>query len=236
MPYHSPLHPGRVLTTFGFISFVIEALNGWGASYSANQSLSASEMETGHALIKTSLIMQLVVAMCFITLAGIFHRRCSQHGASNRQLIKTLATLYASICLIVVRTIFRTVEYFGLAEYRFSDPDFDPMSMSPLLRYEAYFYVFEGALMLCNNVMFNIWYPRRYLPENNKIYLSSDGVTEVEGFGYADPRPFWRTLLDPFDLVGMAKRRKDGSETNYWEGQVNVGKQARQPTRYTAEA
>lgn len=183
-------------------------------------------METGHSLIKTSLILQLVVALCFIMLAGVFHRRCSRHGVSNKQLVNTLATLYVSISLIVVRTIFRTVEYFGIAEYRFSDPDFDPMSMSPLLRYEVYFYVFEGALMLCNNVMFNIRHPRRYLPQDNKIYLSPDGVTEIEGSGYADSRPFWRTLFDPFDLVGMAKRRKDGpgAEANYWEGQVSEGK------------
>ena len=33
VPYHSPLHPGRVLTTFGAISMVVEALNGNGAAY-----------------------------------------------------------------------------------------------------------------------------------------------------------------------------------------------------------
>lgn len=218
MPYHSPLHPGRVLTTFGFISFFIEVLNGVGASYSANQSLPPSEMQTGHALIKTSLIMQLAIAVCFVALAGVFHRRCSKNGVSNKRLFSTLITLYASICLIVIRTIFRTVEYFGLAEYRFTDPDFDPMSMSPLLRYEAFFYVFEGALMLCNNVMFNLRHPRRYLPENDRIYLSQDGVTEVEGSGYADPRPMWQTILDPFDVTGMVKRKGRAAEDGkYWE-------------------
>lgn len=174
-------------------------------------------MESGHALIKTSLILQLVVALCFVTLAGMFHRRCSKHGASNRQLVNTLVTLYVSIGLIVVRTIFRTVEYFGLAEYRFSDPNFNPVLMSPLLRYEVFFYIFEGALMLCNNVLFNFRHPRHYLPENSKIYLSSDGVTEIEGSGYADPRPLWRTVLDPFDLVGAVKGGKGDSEARYWE-------------------
>jgi magnesium-transporting ATPase (P-type) len=217
VPNQSPLHPGRVLTTFGFISFIIEGLNGWGASYSANQSLSHSEMEAGHALIKTSLLLQLVVAICFVSLAAMFHRRCVTHGVNNDRLKSTLLTLYISITLIVVRTIFRTVEYFGIANYKFDDPNFDPMSMSPLMRYEVFFYVFEAALMFCNNVMFNMRHPRRYLPENNRIYLSQDGVTEVEGPGYEDPRPLWRTILDPFDVAGVSRRKKESPEPKFWE-------------------
>ena len=223
VPYHSPLHPGRVLTTFGFISFIIEALNGWGASYSVNQSLSDNQIEAGHALIKASLLLQLVVAACFVALAAVFHRRCLTHGVNNPLLQSTLLTLYISTSLLVLRTIFRTVEYFGLANYRFHDPDFNPMSMSPLLRYEAFFYVFEGATMLCNNIMFNVRHPRRYLPENSGTYLSQDGVTEVNGPGFTDPRPLWRTFLDPFDLVGIAKRSRSNPEPKFWEGQAPEG-------------
>jgi len=219
VPHQSPLHPGRVLTTFGFISFIIEGLNGWGASYSANQSLSHSEMEAGHALIKTSLLLQLVVATCFVSLAAMFHRRCVTHGVNNDRLKSTLLTLYISITLIIIRTIFRTVEYFGIASYKFDDPDFDAMSMSPLMRYEVFFCVFEAALMFCNNVMFNMRHPRRYLPENNRIYLSQDGVTEVEGPGYEDPRPLWRTILDPFDVVGMFRGKKGSTVPKFWEAQ-----------------
>jgi hypothetical protein len=145
VPYHSPLHPGRVLTTFGFVSAIVEALNGWGASYSANQSLSDREMKAGHALIKTSLILQLGVLTCFFWLAVLFHRRCLKAGAMNAQLNSSLITLYISAGLISIRTIYRTVEYFGMAEYRFSDPDFDPQTMSPIIRYEVFFYIFEGS-------------------------------------------------------------------------------------------
>lgn len=28
-------------------------------------------------------------------------------------------------------------------------------------------------------------------------------MTEIEGAGYEDPRPFWKTLIDPFDIHGM---------------------------------
>jgi hypothetical protein len=57
--------------------------------------------------------------------------------------------------------------------------------------------------MLINLVMFNMHHPRRYLPRNNKIYLSPDGVTEIEGPGYKDPRKLWQTLIDPFDFKGL---------------------------------
>jgi hypothetical protein len=119
VPYHSPPHPGRVLTTFGFVSSIVEALNGWGASYSVNQSLSGSGIIAGRALIKT-LILQLGVLDCFGRLAGAFYWRCHSTGAVNSKLKSSLIALYTNTCLILARMIHRTVEYFGPAEYRFT--------------------------------------------------------------------------------------------------------------------
>ncbi|KAK0384211.1 hypothetical protein NLU13_8299 [Sarocladium strictum] len=205
VPHHSPMHPGRVLTTFGFVSAVIEALNGWGASYSSNQSLTDAELAAGHALIKTSLILQLAVISCFVCLTAVFHRRCYRAGAVNAKVASSLVTLYISTGLILARTIYRTVEYFGVAEYRFTDPGFNPESLSPTIRYEVFFYMFEASLMLINCCLFNLRHPRRYLPRNNKIYMAQDGITEIEGPGLKDPRPFWQTVIDPFDIVGLTK-------------------------------
>ncbi|KAF5609836.1 Rtm1p [Fusarium subglutinans] len=222
VPHNSPIHPGRVLTTFGFISGIVEALNGWGASYSANQSLTDSEIEIGHALIKTSLLLQVFVAILFITLAATFHRRCVVAGTTNEQLNKPLWTLYISMTLILARIIYRIVEYFNVAELRYG-PGFDPATISPVVRYEWFFYVFEAALMLCNLIMFNVRHPRRYLPRNNKIYLSPDGVTEMEGPGYKDPRRLWQTLIDPFDIQGLVTGR--GRETDkFWETAGGLGR------------
>ncbi|KAF4334546.1 Rtm1p [Fusarium beomiforme] len=215
VPYHSPIHPGRVLTTFGFISAIVEALNGWGASYSANQSLTDGEINAGHALIKASLLLQIVVALLFITLAVSFHRRCVAAAITNQRLNKPLWTLYTSMALILARTIYRIVEYFSVAELRYG-PGFDPATISPIVRYEWFFYVFEATLMLCNLAMFNIRHPRRYLPRNNKIYLSSDGVTEIEGPGFKDPRKLWQTLIDPFHIQGLVTGRGRESD-KFWE-------------------
>ncbi|KAF4992066.1 hypothetical protein FGRMN_7417 [Fusarium graminum] len=215
VPYHSLIHPGRVLTTFGFISGIIEALDGWGASYSANQSLTDHEIETGHALIKTSLLLQIIVAVLFVALAITFHHRCVTSSIKSDRLAKPLWTLYLSMLMILSRTIYRVVEYFGIADFRYG-PDFDPASVSVVVRYEWYFYVFEAVMMLVNTVMFNVRHPRRYLPRNNNVYLAPDGIAEIEGPGYKDPRKFWQTLLDPFDIRGMISGR--GRETDrFWE-------------------
>lgn len=234
VPYHSPLHPGRVLTTFGFISAVVEALNGWGASLSANQSLKDSQIETGHALTKASLLIQIFVVTCFFILTIMFHRACSKHGIKNERLQTPLTTLYISTTLILVRTIFRITEYFGVADIRYNQPGFDPSTISPAIRYEWFFYVFEASVMFVNNIMFNVRHPRRYLPSSNKIYLAPDGVTEVEGPGLKDPRPFVRTLVDPFDLASLV-RGKGGYQDRFWETHERGTGQAAEATATTTK-
>jgi hypothetical protein len=215
VPYHSPVHPGRVLSTFGFLSAIVEALNGWGASYSANQALPESQQAIGHALMKSSLLIQIFVTVSFVLLASFFHHRCLHDGIRSNRVQAPLLTLYISMTIITIRTIYRIVEYFGVANLRFG-PGFDPMTISPVVRYEWFFYVFEASLMRINCVMFNVRHPRRYLPENNKIYLAQDGATELEGPGWEDPRPFYKTVIDPFDIGGMF-RGQSSQSTKFWE-------------------
>ena len=96
--------------------------------------------------------------------------------------------------------------------------------------------------MFLNTAIMNIWHPGRFLPRSNKIHLARDGVTEVEGPGCVDDRPFIVTLLDPFDLVGLIKGRD--RETAFWErgeggegeveaevnGEVEMQKQKQKPS------
>ncbi|RDW78244.1 hypothetical protein BP5796_06096 [Coleophoma crateriformis] len=213
-PYHSPIHPGRVMTTFAALSSVVEALNANGAAYTANTSLSESQQATGRALLKAALILQLVILCLFVLLAATFHNRCRRARLLPANLNDTLLTLYASSVLIGCRTIYRTVEYFSTAAIHFT-PNFDPSTISPIIRYEWFFWVFEATLMILNSYLLNARHPMRYLPRNNKIYLARDGVTEVEGAGYEDKRPRWVTFLDPFDLVGMVKGRN--MKDKFWE-------------------
>lgn len=174
----------------------------------------------GKALIKASLLIQIVVIVMFLWLAGVFHRRCQRNGQLNDKLRAALYTLYASTGLLVVRTIFRIVEYFSLDSLHFG-PGLDPMTLSPLIRYEWFFYFFEATLMLVNQVMMNIRHPRKYLPKSTKMYLARDGVTEVMGPGHKDTRPFLQTLIDPFDLIGIVEGKD--KQKRFWEMDENEG-------------
>lgn len=220
VPYHSPIHPGRVLTTFGAISGIVEALNGNGASYSSNANLPQSKQNIGRDLLKAALIIQLCIIASFILLAVYFHRKCHKANLLPENLKAVLYTLYCSSALIVIRTIYRTVEYFAISEIRVG-PGVNPMSISPIVRYEWFFWVFEALLMIANSVLLNVRHPARFLPENNKIYLAEDGITEIVGPGYEDKRNFLLTVFDPFDLVGLVKGRDKGGR--YWEGQHEMG-------------
>ncbi|KAI1175326.1 RTA1 like protein-domain-containing protein [Nemania sp. FL0916] len=214
VPYCSPIHPGRVLTTFAAISSIVEVLNGIGASYVANRTRPESIQEVGRSLLKAALLLQLAVAAAFIALATLFLQRCRKHGINNTKVNQPLLTLYISTSIIVVRTIYRTVEYFEISSVNFYQPGFDPSSQSPILREEWFFYVFEAALMLINSVLINVRHPRRWLPQTTKLYLAKDGVTEIMGPGYKEERNFVATLVDPFDIYGMIKGKDKA--TAFW--------------------
>jgi len=196
------------------ISIVVEALNGNGASLVANLSLPTWKQEIGRNLLKAALLIQVVVIVLFLLLAVVFHRRCIRGGIMNHRLTNVLYTLYVSTALITARTIFRIVEYWSIADFHY-EKGIDAMSVSPIIRHEWYFYVFEAGLMLCNHVMMNIKHPRKYLPKSTKTYLAQDGVTEITGPGYKDNRHFLVTLFDPFDLYGLMKGRS--KDDRFWE-------------------
>jgi hypothetical protein len=75
--------------------------------------------------------------------------------------------------------------------------------------------------MLCNTCLLNVRHPMRYLPRNNKIYLDTDGITEIEGAGYEDERFWLWTVLDPFDLVGAFKGKN--MHRGFWESREGNG-------------
>lgn len=225
VPYHAPIHPGRVLTTFAVVSIAVEALNGNGAAYTANQALSAAQRETGQTLIKAALLLQLVVVAALVGLAATFHVRCRRAGLGAARVEQPLMTLYLSSGLLATRTVYRAVEYFALARaHDHGAPGFDATTLPPLVRYEWFFYVFEAALMLANGVLLNVRHPRRWLPPSTRVYLARDGVTEVVGPGYRQERRFLATLVDPFDIYGLVKGRD--KQTQFWDEEEQAAAEA----------
>ncbi|KAL4931166.1 putative RTA1 domain protein [Aspergillus undulatus] len=212
IPYLSPIHPGRVFSTFIGFLFVIEVLTANGAALLANTDAPESRRNIGEGLLKAALILQLALMVGFVSLAATFHLKCYRAKLLTKKLQHVLTVLYCSCVLITTRTVFRTVEYFTAAgSHTWDNPD----DVDAILKNEWIFWVFEVAIMYINTTVLNIFHPMMFLPRSNKIYLAKDGVTEVEGPGFKDPRPFIVTFVDPFDIAGLIFGK--GREHNYWE-------------------
>lgn len=166
---------------------LVEVLNALGVSLSANPSSSHTQQELGSRLTIAALAIQLGVILIFVLLAGIFHRRCAKANIHTKVISTPLVTLYTSMALILIRCIYRLVEHLGNTTVQLDDVE-SLKTLSPILRYEWFFYLFEATLMLLNSVLWNVWNPSRYLPKNYHVYLSRDGRTEIEGDD-SDNRP-----------------------------------------------
>lgn len=186
VPHCAPLPANRVLATFGGLMAVVEALNAVGVALVANPA--GSKQALGKHLTVAAVAIQVVVIIVFVVLAALFHFRFARRARLKSRGVRTvLLVLYTSMALIFARCVFRLVEHSGNTKIDLDDMEV-LRGLSPLLRYEAYFYVFEASLMLINSWLWNIWHPGRFLPREHHIFLAQDG-TEVVGEKQEDSRP-----------------------------------------------
>ncbi|KAI0181196.1 putative RTA1 domain protein [Hypoxylon sp. FL1284] len=211
VPYFPPLPPGKVLAVFGGLMSVVEAMNSLGVSLSANPSSSRSTQDLGSQLTIAALAIQFAIIISCFVLAGIFHWRCHRAGIRSRAVSAPLNTLYVSMFLIMVRCIYRFVEHLGNTAVYLGDVE-SLKTLSPILRYEWYFYIFEATLMLLNSVLWNVWNPGRYLPRNYHVYLDRDGVTEIEGEAKPDNRSFLAKVACTLTFGLLFRQKDDGAE------------------------
>ncbi|KAH8805274.1 RTA1 like protein [Xylogone sp. PMI_703] len=128
------------------LSFVLQ---GAGGGIMASGSLQA--MRTGEHIIVTGLSIQIIFFTFFIIVATLFHYRiCTVHTAASSapglQWQKRLFILYAASLLILIRSVFRVVEYV------MGNDGF-------ILRHEIFLYIFDALLMFVVLVLFNVVYP-----------------------------------------------------------------------------
>ncbi len=108
-------------------------------------------LHTGEKIILAGLFIQIVFFGCFIATSTVFHRRCRKHSTAASESPglpweKMMLMLYTVSLLIMIRSIFRVVEYIqGNAGY--------------LLRTEWPLYVFDATFMVITMVIFLNWYP-----------------------------------------------------------------------------
>ena len=162
IPHLSPIHPDRTLTLFLALSAVVEALTANGAAR-AIRADSDKDVETGKALLKTALVLQLVVMGVQLLLGGRYNylgrkSEILKNNTGTANIQNVLITLYLSCILITIRTIFRTVEYFLVSDFH-PDPDTPESSVSALIRYEWWFWFFEATLMFLNSILLNWRHP-----------------------------------------------------------------------------
>ena len=155
----------------------VEVFNGIGVAFSSNPA--GNEQGVGRVLVLLSLAIQICVIASFVVITGIFWRRCAKAGIHNQAVPKLLLVLYLSMAFIFIRCIYRLVEHVGNTAIDLSDPQ-ELATLSPLERYEWFFYVFEGATMLANSLLWNVFNPGRFLPRTINTWIGEDG-TEVGG-------------------------------------------------------
>ncbi|KAH6971126.1 RTA1 like protein-domain-containing protein [Ilyonectria sp. MPI-CAGE-AT-0026] len=108
-------------------------------------------METGEHIIIGGLVVQIVVFSLFAAVAGIFHRRMwlaptTKVLTGNIPWQSYLHTLYGASLLIMIRSLFRLIEYAqGNAGY--------------LISHEVFLYIFDSVLMFGTMVLFAWYHP-----------------------------------------------------------------------------
>lgn len=139
----------KIFVTGDVISFLVQ---GGGGGIQASGS--ASGMKTGETLIIIGLFIQLAFFGFFVVVAALFHVRLARYGSEGVSGVelhalpwkKHLMALYVSSGLILVRSVFRVIEYLmGNAGY--------------LLRHEVFLYIFDAVLMLAVMLVFNWAHP-----------------------------------------------------------------------------
>jgi hypothetical protein len=212
VPYFAPMHPARMLVTFASLTAVTELATTAGIAYLTNRDLPDKSLGLGDSLTKASLVLQLLVISLFFPLAGIFHRCCHAGRIKAHSVIWPLLASYVSMVLMLGRTIFRMVEHFG-SSLLTKELEAQPLSLSPVVRYEWYFYVFDASLVLIAVAAWNAVHPGRLLPEDPRKYLAQDGVTVLKGPGWKNSRSLTETFFDPFAMLTT----RGGHEKKFWE-------------------
>ncbi|KAH6871495.1 RTA1 like protein-domain-containing protein [Thelonectria olida] len=148
----------KIFVTGDVMSFFLQ---GGGGGYQAAGSLEA--LNNGAKVIIGGLFVQLICFGVFIVIAIGFDRSIRKAPTSRSHIVpwkKHMMVLYVGSILIMVRSVFRAIEYLqGFNGY--------------LLSHEAYLYIFDAVLMFLVMVLFNGIHPAEiltFLHENRTGY------------------------------------------------------------------
>jgi hypothetical protein len=138
---------------------------------------SGSMTDTGEKMIIGGLVAQILFFALFMTVTVVFHVRVSsrptvlastlqRHG--KRGWLTLLYVLYGASFFILVRCVFRLIEY-----VQGNDGD--------ILHHEIYMYLFDSCLILGATILFNVVHPSQVVPGGNGIGQVGSGSSRYEG-------------------------------------------------------
>ncbi|PSK57915.1 RTA1-like protein 2 [Elsinoe australis] len=207
LPYHAPIHPGRVLSTFIFISVIIEVFVNTGAANSSGRTdpSKANQVKTGIAMYKAGLILQCVLEAGFLSLTAYIHHRARTTRTLPKNIRTMIFMLYLTSSMILLRTVVRTVE--GFEGTKCSKTADNPLGYCGYLStHEWVLWVLEVANITLYVCFLTYFTPGAFLPRSHKVFLDpTDGKTERlgPGFSVAEKRSLLATVLDPFNVAGI---------------------------------
>ncbi|KAI5790322.1 RTA1 like protein [Geopyxis carbonaria] len=128
-----------------------------------------AKMKLGEKIVLGGLFLQILFFAGFVGVAVVFDVRMRAQPTAESLRVqgwrRLLGVLYASSGLILVRSVFRVVEYIQ-------------GNNGVLLRNEVWLYIFDSVLMWGVMVLFNWCHPSKVVPGRKKTYESTIGEEE----------------------------------------------------------
>ncbi|KAK0445455.1 RTA1 like protein-domain-containing protein [Armillaria borealis] len=146
------------------LSFLMQSSGGGLLAKAKDQ----SDVNLGQTVIIVGLVAQIVWFGGFILVSAVFHYRMRVVPiVIEKNSWRTfMYALYAASTLIMVRSVFRVVEYAGGND-------------GYLMRSEVWLYIFDSVLMAGVITLFNIYHPSDYLRDNEEYRMGSRNREEV---------------------------------------------------------
>ncbi|KAL1614525.1 hypothetical protein SLS54_009699 [Diplodia seriata] len=162
---HSPI-PVKWLTKIFVLGDVISFLGQSAGGGMLSKADTANEVKWGERIIIGGLCVQLLFFGLFMIVAAIFHIRILRVPTATADALtvpwrRFLVVLYVASALIMVRSVFRVVEYIQGSE-------------GYLMSKEMFIYIFDASLMFLTMVIFNIWHPSRIINNHAAAGRPSD--------------------------------------------------------------
>lgn len=207
VPMHAMLNPGMVKYCFIYLGALVEGLTGAGAAQLATNHPGTAKFKSAGTLLAVATVLQGALEVPFMAMVAVTHYRCNKSGMLSKNVRTVCITLYGCSLLIVLRSIFRSVESFSMYGR-------DCIYCGNVTKKEWYLYALEAAPMVLYTFWLNVIHTGRFLPAHRHRYLDLDGKTERMGPGWIDERSWVQIAMDPFNW--MKDYKASGEHTKFW--------------------